>query len=50
MRDGIPQFIGAEVRRREDPELITGGGKFVADIAIEGAATMAFVQIGRAHV
>ena len=49
MRDGIPQFIGAEVRRREDPALITGGGKFVADIALEGAATMAFVRSPYAH-
>lgn len=49
MREGIPQFIGAEVRRREDPALISGDGKFVADIAIEGAATMAFVRSPYAH-
>ena len=49
MRDGIPQFIGAEVRRREDPALITGRGKFVADIALEGAATMALVRSPYAH-
>ena len=36
MREGIPQFIGAEVRRREDPALVTGQGKFVGDIVPDG--------------
>lgn len=49
MRKGIPQFIGAQVRRREDPALITGAGKFVADIRLENAATMAFVRSPYAH-
>lgn len=45
----IPQLIGARVKRREDPALITGKGRYVADIPLEGAATMAFVRSPYAH-
>ncbi len=48
-RDAIPQFVGARVRRREDPALVTGRGNFVADIPLENAATMAFVRSPYAH-
>ena len=40
MRKTAPQFIGARVKRREDPLLITGEGKFVAEIELAAAATM----------
>ncbi len=40
----IPQFIGVEIKRREDPALITGRGQYVADIQLEN---MAFVSIVR---
>jgi len=49
MRKTVPQFIGARVKRREDPALITGEGKFVADIELAAAATMAFVRSPYAH-
>jgi carbon-monoxide dehydrogenase large subunit len=49
MREGVAQFIGARVKRREDPALITGQGRFVADIPLESAATMAFVRSPYAH-
>lgn len=49
MRKTVPQFIGAPVKRREDPALITGEGKFVADIELAAAATMAFVRSPYAH-
>ncbi len=49
MRKTAPQFIGARVKRREDPLLITGEGKFVAEIEFAAAATMAFVRSPYAH-
>lgn len=49
MVTGIPQFIGARVRRREDPDLITGRGKYVADIPLEGALHMALLRSPYAH-
>ena len=49
MRNTVPQFIGARVKRREDPALITGEGKFVADIELAAAVTMVFVRSPYAH-
>ncbi|MGH9389994.1 MAG: xanthine dehydrogenase family protein molybdopterin-binding subunit, partial [Vicinamibacteria bacterium] len=49
MAKTIPQFIGASVKRREDPALVTGAGKYTADIPLEGAATMTFVRSPYAH-
>jgi carbon-monoxide dehydrogenase large subunit len=49
MRKTLPQFIGARVRRREDPDLITGRGRYVADIPLPGAAFLAFVRSPHAH-
>jgi len=48
-REGIPQFIGARVKRREDPALITGQGKYVADIHLDGALYMAVLRSPCAH-
>jgi aerobic carbon-monoxide dehydrogenase large subunit len=48
-KTAIPKFIGAEVRRREDPALVTGTGRYVADIPLAGAVTMAFVRSPYAH-
>jgi carbon-monoxide dehydrogenase large subunit len=45
----IPKFIGASVKRREDPALVTGAGRYTADIPLEGAASMAFVRSPYAH-
>jgi len=49
MAKTIPQFIGASVKRREDPALVTGAGKYTADIPLEGAASMSFVRSPYAH-
>ncbi len=49
MRKSAPRFIGARVKRREDPALVSGEGKFVADIELAAAATMAFVRSPYAH-
>jgi len=42
-------ILGAAVRRREDPRLITGRGKFVADMPAEGALHAHFVRSPVAH-
>jgi carbon-monoxide dehydrogenase large subunit len=49
MTKPIPKFIGASVRRREDPALIRGEGRYTADIPLPGAASMAFVRSPYAH-
>lgn len=46
---GIPQFSGARIRRREDPALITGQGKYTADFHEEGTLYLAFVRSPYAH-
>jgi carbon-monoxide dehydrogenase large subunit len=49
MAKTIPRFIGASVKRREDPALVTGAGRYTADIPLEGAASMTFVRSPYAH-
>jgi carbon-monoxide dehydrogenase large subunit len=49
MRSEIPKFIGARVHRREDPDLVTGRGKYVPDIEAPGAVWMGFVRSPYAH-
>jgi carbon-monoxide dehydrogenase large subunit len=49
MTKTIPKFIGASVRRREDPALVRGDGHYTADIPMSGAASMAFVRSPYAH-
>ncbi|MEM7342975.1 MAG: xanthine dehydrogenase family protein molybdopterin-binding subunit [Chloroflexota bacterium] len=44
-----PQFIGAHVKRREDPALITGQGKYVADLHLDNLLYMAVVRSPYAH-
>ncbi len=46
---GVPQFMGVRVRRREDPALITGQGKYVADIHLDGLLYMAVLRSPYAH-
>src|SRR5438067_13689362 len=45
----ISQMIGARIHRREDPHLITGGGRFVEDLVRPGTLTMAVVRSPPAH-
>ena len=42
-------ILGNEVRRVEDPRMLTAGGTYVADIALEGAAHVVFVRSPIAH-
>jgi carbon-monoxide dehydrogenase large subunit len=41
--------MGAEVRRKEDPRLITGTGSYVGDIVLPGMHHVAFVRSPHAH-
>ncbi len=43
------RFIGERVRRREDPRLLMGAGRFVADIAAPGALQAALLRSPHAH-
>jgi aerobic carbon-monoxide dehydrogenase large subunit len=45
----ISQMIGARIHRREDPHLITGGGRYVEDLVRPGTLTMAIVRSPHAH-
>jgi carbon-monoxide dehydrogenase large subunit len=42
-------LVGAEVKRKEDPRLITGTSAYVADIAVPGLHYVAFVRSPHAH-
>jgi carbon-monoxide dehydrogenase large subunit len=44
-----PEGIGAAVRRREDRRFLTGRGRFVADLRIDGMLHVAFVRSPHAH-
>lgn len=44
-----PKHIGARIRRREDPRLLTGQGRFAADHAAPGALHVAFRRSEHAH-
>jgi carbon-monoxide dehydrogenase large subunit len=41
--------MGAEVRRKEDPRLITGTSSYVGDLALPGMHYVAFVRSPHAH-
>ena len=45
----ISQMIGAKIHRREDPRLITGGGRYVEDLVRPGTLSMAVVRSPHAH-
>ena len=45
----LPKFIGARVRRREDPSLITGEGRYVADITAGDGLNAVFLRSPYAH-
>jgi len=38
------KLLGAQVKRKEDPRLITGTSQYVADIALPGLLHVAFVR------
>ncbi|MDA8264636.1 MAG: aerobic carbon-monoxide dehydrogenase large subunit [Actinomycetota bacterium] len=41
--------VGARIRRNEDERLLTGNGRFIDDIQLEGALSVAFVRSSIAH-
>jgi carbon-monoxide dehydrogenase large subunit len=43
------RWVGGGVLRKEDPELLTGQGRFVDDIVVPGMTWMAFVRSPVAH-
>ncbi|MEM7030529.1 MAG: xanthine dehydrogenase family protein molybdopterin-binding subunit [Chloroflexota bacterium] len=49
IKDAAPQFMGVRVKRREDPELITGQGLYVADIELDGLTHAAIIRSPYAH-
>ena len=42
-------MIGARIKRKEDPRLITGQGKFTDDVYPRGAVHMAVLRSPHAH-
>lgn len=44
-----PRWIGARVRRREDRRLLTGEGKYVADLRLPGMLSAAIYRSPHAH-
>ena len=45
----LRSLVGANVKRKEDPSLITGAGKFVGDIKLPGMGHVAFARSPYAH-
>ena len=45
----LRSMVGASVKRKEDPGLITGAGKYVGDIKLPGMCCVAFVRSPYAH-
>ena len=42
--DGAARWVGQAVRRREDPRLLTGHGRYVDDVTMPGLLHAAFVR------
>jgi aerobic carbon-monoxide dehydrogenase large subunit len=47
--EAAKRWIGGGILRKEDPELLTGQGRFVDDIALPGMLWMSFVRSPVAH-
>ncbi len=45
----VVRYLGAEVQRMEDPRLITGNGRYVDDIKLDGILHAAFLRSPHAH-
>src|SRR5437867_3636222 len=43
------KWFGASVKRKEDPALLTGQGRFIDDISLPGMLHAAFVRASYAH-
>ena len=44
-----PRYLGAHVKRLEDPRLLAGEGRFLDDITLPGLLHAAFVRSTHAH-
>jgi carbon-monoxide dehydrogenase large subunit len=49
MPSATPRLMGAEVKRKEDPRLVTGASAYVGDITVPGMQYVAFVRSPHAH-
>jgi len=49
MTTTTPRLMGAEVKRKEDPRLITGRSAYVGDVSLPGMGYVAFVRSPHAH-
>jgi carbon-monoxide dehydrogenase large subunit len=49
MATATPRLMGAEVKRKEDPRLVTGTSNYVTDIALPGMHHVVFVRSPHAH-
>jgi carbon-monoxide dehydrogenase large subunit len=49
MATATPRLMGAAVKRKEDPRLITGTSAYVGDITVPGMQYVAFVRSPHAH-
>jgi carbon-monoxide dehydrogenase large subunit len=45
----VSRLVGGRVRRVEDPRVLTGGGRYVDDIRLDGMLHAAFVRSPHAH-
>jgi carbon-monoxide dehydrogenase large subunit len=45
----VIRLTGARIKRVEDPRLLRGGGRYVADLALPGMLAVAFVRSPHAH-
>lgn len=45
----LSSYVGASVRRKEDPRLITGSSSYVDDIVLPNTVSVAFVRSSYAH-
>lgn len=44
-----PQFMGARIKRREDPALVVGAGKYTGDLQFDNMAYLAILRSPYAH-
>jgi carbon-monoxide dehydrogenase large subunit len=49
MATATPRLMGAEVKRKEDPRLVTGTSSYVGDVSVPGLHYVAFVRSPHAH-
>src|SRR5881396_2819470 len=49
MATATPRLMGAEVKRKEDPRLVTGTSAYVGDVTMPGLHYVAFVRSPHAH-